>query len=101
MPTTVEAVLLSRVKPMQSLVIVQASNRPPALRPAAVQSHGMTFANADPDVLLQAVPMNAADVCKHMTVMFIDVCKDRAHLERMVEQAKALEVSGATHAENI
>ena len=93
MPTVVEAALLSRVKPMQTLVVIEAANRPPALRPVAVKAHGMAFANVDPDQLLQALPIPAEDFRKLFTVLCVDVCKNREELEERVAKARCLEVS--------
>ena len=92
MPTVVEAAIISRVKPMQKVLVVQAANRPPELRPSAVQTHGLAFANPDPDVLRTALPMSASELKDCFSVLCIDVCKDRDEMERLVKKAKPLQV---------
>ena len=95
MPTVVEAAIFSRIKPMQTLMVVATSNRPRDLQPSAVRAHGLAFANADPDIIRAALPMRASELNEVFTVLCIDVCKDRAEMERKIATAKELKVGRA------
>lgn len=91
-PSPIEATIIGQAKPLQQLYVVQAANRPPELRPLAVKSHGIVFSNPNPQFLQALLPMRAEELAGNISVLSIDVCKDRAELENLVKNAKAVQV---------
>ena len=93
MPTPIEATLLGRAVPIQQFYFVKDYKRPKELRPTAVHCHGVTVANARPQVLRDCIPMRAAELPGNVTVLVVDVCRSREELEALVRRAKPVEVS--------